>query len=164
MEIPPKIPPNSAPPPVIQQPQFVYVLPQPAAPPRRRFSFLGLTAVIVGVFIVVMIFAAAVVQSVHSDNHSSSSQVGNVAAPVIAAEKALAEREANIKSCIKEHKICIGMTEEECRLSWGKPRKINSTSTRFGRSEQWVYGDSYVYFDDGVISSTQISRSTDEAP
>jgi len=50
----------------------------------------------------------------------------------------------------------IGMTAEEARNStWGKPKKINKTTTEYGTSEQWVYGSRYLYFEDGVLSAIQ---------
>ena len=40
--------------------------------------------------------------------------------------------------------------------NWGKPQKVNRTTTRYGTSEQWVYGDgNYLYFEDGVLTSIQ---------
>jgi hypothetical protein len=35
--------------------------------------------------------------------------------------------------------------------SWGKPSKINKTSTTPGAREQWVYGSGYLYFEKGVL-------------
>ncbi|WP_433947024.1 hypothetical protein [Paenibacillus sp. SN-8-1] len=51
----------------------------------------------------------------------------------------------------------IGMTQQEVESSkWGKPKKINTTITKYGKSEQWVYDNyRYVYFDDGIVSSIQ---------
>jgi hypothetical protein len=48
-----------------------------------------------------------------------------------------------------------GMTAEQLRASWGGPEDINRTVTSFGVSEQWVYGDSYVYLDEGVVTAWQ---------
>lgn len=51
----------------------------------------------------------------------------------------------------------IGMTVEEVKNStWGKPTKINKTTTKYGVHEQWVYSSGkYIYFDDGVVTSIQ---------
>lgn len=63
---------------------------------------------------------------------------------------------ASMANIIFEGKINIGMNKEMCRDSWGKPDKINSTTTEYGTSEQWVYGYSYVYFDEnGLITTIQ---------
>lgn len=51
----------------------------------------------------------------------------------------------------------IGMTAEEVRQStWGEPDDINKTTTKYGVSEQWVYGGGkYIYLDDGVVTAIQ---------
>lgn len=55
--------------------------------------------------------------------------------------------------------VRIGMTAEVMRESWGRPNSINSSTYSFGVREQWVYGSGrYVYLDDGVVSSYQLSR------
>lgn len=51
---------------------------------------------------------------------------------------------------IQEGTVSIGMTEEECTLSWGKPKEINRSS--YG-SDQWVYSGQYLYFDDGKLTA-----------
>ena len=51
----------------------------------------------------------------------------------------------------------IGMTKDEVLESkWGKPFNINTTTTKYGVSEQWIYLDNkYLYFDDGVLTGIQ---------
>lgn len=57
---------------------------------------------------------------------------------------------------IVEGKIRIGMTKNMCRDSWGEPDKINKTITTYGTREQWIYGNSYVYFNEkGQITTIQ---------
>lgn len=57
---------------------------------------------------------------------------------------------------ILQGKIRIGMTKKMCRDSWGTPDDINKTTTAYGTNEQWVYGYSYVYFDEkGQITAIQ---------
>ena len=42
------------------------------------------------------------------------------------------------------------------KSSWGKPKEINRTTTKYGSHEQWVYGDgNYLYLDNGVVTSIQ---------
>lgn len=52
-------------------------------------------------------------------------------------------------------KVKIGMTTEMCELSWGKPKDINQTITEGKNTEQWVYSDNYLYFDNGILSAMQ---------
>jgi hypothetical protein len=56
---------------------------------------------------------------------------------------------------IEEGKVKIGMSREQVRLSWGEPKDINSTITRRGTSEQWVYSGNYLYFENGKLTTIQ---------
>ena len=58
-------------------------------------------------------------------------------------------------SLIQSGKVKIGMNEEECKLSWGKPDTINSTTLEGLVSEQWVYGSSFLYLTNGLLTSIQ---------
>lgn len=51
----------------------------------------------------------------------------------------------------------IGMTKTEAQNStWGRPSKINKTTTAYRIHEQWVYGNGkYLYFDNGYLTSIQ---------
>lgn len=51
----------------------------------------------------------------------------------------------------------IGMTKTEVKNStWGKPTKINKTTTSYGVHEQWCYSNyKYIYFENGVVTSIQ---------
>ena len=65
--------------------------------------------------------------------------------------------EVNLKR-IKAHQIWLGMTKEEAILSIGKPNSINETVGTYGKHEQWVYDDRYLYFENGKLSSYQTSK------
>lgn len=63
---------------------------------------------------------------------------------------------ASNANLILQGKIRIGMTKSMCIDSWGSPSDINKTTGSFGVHEQWVYGlGSYVYFENGVITTIQ---------
>ena len=49
------------------------------------------------------------------------------------------------------------MTKQEVLdSSWGKPEEINTTTTKFGVNEQWVYANyNYLYFEDGILVTIQ---------
>lgn len=57
----------------------------------------------------------------------------------------------------KLKKPTIGMTKVQAENStWGKPIRINKTTTSYGVHEQWVYyGNRYLYFDNGLLTSIQ---------
>lgn len=56
---------------------------------------------------------------------------------------------------ILEGKVKIGMTKEMCKLAWGEPKDINKTITSGKNTEQWVYSDNYLYFDNGILTAMQ---------
>lgn len=56
---------------------------------------------------------------------------------------------------IANAKVRIGMSAVQARASWGTPDDINRTTTARGTDEQWVYDSSYLYFEDGLLTSIQ---------
>lgn len=61
---------------------------------------------------------------------------------------------------IDKHNIYIGMTKLAVLASWGRPYDINRTISKFGRHEQWCYGDyehiyNYLYFENDILTSWQ---------
>lgn len=67
------------------------------------------------------------------------------------------KREDKIKEKYTKEEPRIGMTAEEVENStWGKPDKINKTTTEYGVSEQWVYDiGKYIYLDNGIVTAIQ---------
>jgi hypothetical protein len=67
-----------------------------------------------------------------------------------------------VADAIWDKSLVVGMTPEQARESWGEPSKINSSGGIYGSSQQWIYrkrsATYYVYFDDGKLTSWQISR------
>lgn len=66
--------------------------------------------------------------------------------------------EAAAKARAARPGVRIGMTQEQVinETNWGKPQRINRTTTAAGTREQWVYGDrNYLYFTDGKLTSIQ---------
>lgn len=56
---------------------------------------------------------------------------------------------------ILQSKVRLGFTSEMCRYSWGNPSDINKTTGSYGVHEQWVYEDSYLYFENGILTTIQ---------
>lgn len=55
---------------------------------------------------------------------------------------------------IQDSKVITGMTKTEAKLSWGKPKKINSGS--YTEVVQWTYdGGSYINFKNGKVLSVR---------
>lgn len=61
------------------------------------------------------------------------------------------------KDKVKILEPSIGMTKTEVENStWGRPNKINKTTTTYGISEQWCYSNyRYIFFKDGIVTSIQ---------
>jgi hypothetical protein len=58
-----------------------------------------------------------------------------------------------IEQTVIERKVQIGMTAEQVTMAWGKPSRINRSVGRWGEHEQWVYGSTYLYFENGILDS-----------
>ncbi len=56
---------------------------------------------------------------------------------------------------ILDHNFWLGMTRDMATESLGKPNDINSTVGSWGRHEQWVYGRTYLYFENNLLTSYQ---------
>lgn len=56
---------------------------------------------------------------------------------------------------ILEGKVRIGMTKAMCAESWGYPNDINTSIGSWGIHEQWVYDNSYLYFEGDRLTSIQ---------
>ena len=57
---------------------------------------------------------------------------------------------------IKAHRVSVGMSEDQARLSWGQPQHINTSVNAANKEEQWVYGNGdYLYFTNGMLTSVQ---------
>jgi hypothetical protein len=52
-------------------------------------------------------------------------------------------------------KIWLGMSSAMALESWGNPSDINRSVGSWGVHEQWIYGDTYLYFENGVLTSWQ---------
>lgn len=44
------------------------------------------------------------------------------------------------------------------RSCWGKPHRVNVTTTASGSTEQWVYSRGYFYLTNGIVTAAQTSR------
>lgn len=81
---------------------------------------------------------------------------------VIAAEEkemALAPQKlaAQEKAEARKKGVSIGMTREQVKASsWGRPTRVNTTTSAYGDREQWVYGSrNYLYFENGILTTIQ---------
>ena len=59
------------------------------------------------------------------------------------------------KKAIKEGKLMLGMSKAMAVAIWGRPNDINRTVGSWGVHEQWIYGGTYIYFKNDVLTSWQ---------
>lgn len=71
--------------------------------------------------------------------------------------KAEANRIKTEKMNAKKGGVRLGMSKNRVlSSSWGEPDHVNRTVSHGGTREQWVYGsDSYLYFDNGILTTIQ---------
>lgn len=62
---------------------------------------------------------------------------------------------AKIGDYVTRGKVVIGMTKQMVKDARGLPDDINSTQGSYGTHEQWVYGERYIYFKNGIVTSIQ---------
>lgn len=62
---------------------------------------------------------------------------------------------AKFGNSVAKRSIEIGMNRNMVRDAWGNPDDINTTTGNYGTHEQWVYGFRYIYFKNGIVTSTQ---------
>lgn len=72
-----------------------------------------------------------------------------------AAKIARLEREEKARK--KKEGVRVGMSKGDVlSSSWGKPQKVNATTTARGTREQWVYGGhNYLYFEGDTLTTIQ---------
>lgn len=59
---------------------------------------------------------------------------------------------------VAARKVSIGMPAALVEMAVGRPERINKTITASTDHSQWVYGDNYVYIEDGVVTAIQTSK------
>lgn len=71
-------------------------------------------------------------------------------------QDSIAAQEKNRVAAAKKQGVSIGMSEQQVLESnWGKPRKVNTTTTANMVRQQWVYDGGYLYFENGTLRSIQ---------
>jgi hypothetical protein len=72
--------------------------------------------------------------------------------------EALMAKQAKIRACYANSpKLRLGMSEAEVIALFCKPDHINSTITLTQRRKQWIYGGSFLYFEDGRLVAMQFT-------
>jgi len=100
-----------------------------------------------------LLYTKQTLQDLYNDKfQKSNAAIARVNKNIKLAEK---YKDSKFKDEILKRKVAIGMTKEMVIDSWGKPEDINRTVGTWGVHEQWVYGHTYLYFEDGKLTSFQ---------
>lgn len=76
-----------------------------------------------------------------------------------AQSQAFVNHQKDVEAAIAAKKVIIGMTTEEVRKAWGKPRNIDRTSTANHEGQHWFYGEgTLLVFFDGKVHSITTSK------
>lgn len=60
-----------------------------------------------------------------------------------------------VYNSLREGHFWLGMTDEMAKIAFGEPKEINETVGSWGKHEQWVYNNIYLYFENGKLTSYQ---------
>lgn len=69
-----------------------------------------------------------------------------------------ADTPEEIRKTIEQKKVKVGMTGEQVKLSWGKPKYINKGEGAGGGYEQWVYGKHTLFFENGILARYKLTE------
>jgi hypothetical protein len=61
---------------------------------------------------------------------------------------------------VSENKIWIGMTVDMTLDSWGIPYKVKRSNSEWGKREQWIYSNVYLYFENGILAEIMTIRQS----
>ena len=70
-------------------------------------------------------------------------------------ERIKAKYDYGISRKIIKREYWLGMTSEMAKESLGTPEEINKSVGSWGVHEQWIYGKTYLYFENGKLTSYQ---------
>lgn len=99
--------------------------------------------------------AASAIAPLLLDKHPGAQSLYAKIEPAVARERAKAA--AAERARLKSQGVRIGMTADQVLVSsWGRPERVNTTTTARGSREQWVYrGSNFLYFENGILTAIQ---------
>jgi hypothetical protein len=82
---------------------------------------------------------------------------GNTPYSIAMLERAINEFgvKAGFIDAVSSRHIALGMSQCEVIAAWGRPERANRSVGSFGEHYQLVYGDGYVYTENGTVTSWQ---------
>lgn len=96
-------------------------------------------------------FLAAEIKLENANRHAKANEVLNKKREDVLIKKL----GAKTYNSLKEGNFWLGMTSEMAVVAFGSPNEINETVGSWGKHEQWVYHNIYLYFENGKLTSYQ---------
>lgn len=79
----------------------------------------------------------------------SAARLKKIEAQIAKSQKAMAKMK-KVKEGVRIGDTC----ESVLNSSWGKPERVNTTTTQYGQRQQWAYGiGNYLFFEDCILTS-----------
>jgi hypothetical protein len=109
-------------------------------------------------------YQALLLERRKADAKAKADKIKAENAAIKAKKDAIAKRKADltkkygsqeIAERIMAKKFWLGMTSAMALESLGKPEDVNRSVGSWGTHEQWIYGETYLYFENGVLTSWQ---------
>lgn len=136
---------------------------------KTKIGCLGAVGIVLGVLVLIVLLTGLLMQNPEKQTPPSQPTAREIEANRQIEENYLKtpagklwqkHKDWDRRFCdsIVRRKVLQGMSPGQVRAAWGRPENINRTVIPGHTSEQWVYGDTYLYFDDGVLTSWQESR------
>lgn len=129
----------------------------------RQFWTYALLAALLVVLVPLTIYEQTWGSTAKRRRSEASLHVALAQQRVDASEAAAKAQRDAIQQAISQGRIVVGMTAAQAQAAWGSPTSVNRTVTAGSTHEQWVYRrekmtTNYVYLDDGVVRSFQVSE------
>ena len=129
--------------------------------PSDRFRYrwkiaLGVCISIILTVVLIISISNGIAQSELNAQRKQAAREQAEKNAMLSARKETREEKILTDRLISNGQVVIGMTRAQAMSAWGTPKDINTTTTRYGTTEQWVYSSGkYLYFDNGVLTSIQ---------
>lgn len=107
----------------------------------------GKSVLIGGCLVILLVVGGLIFMGERARKHEDTLKAENAASVAAAEAKVRAE-------AIAAKQVLVGMTREEVERAWGKPDRVDRSSSGAGVREQWAYDSGfYVYFGEEKVTS-----------
>lgn len=105
--------------------------------------------------VLVALGAFAVISGVAYCNQDRPSRPQVTIAQREAIEAQAEAEDERMDAIAANHKVLIGMHAAQCRDAWSAPISVRTAKTSGGISQEWVYSNGTLYFENGILRAIQ---------